>query len=357
MVLPVSQRIGMLRQVLEIRRGVFSLENLADVLGRLEDPDLGELNAQVLSRMFHGSAPDRIQKSGQRARIVQAIVDFLCDDIKDPDPDFWTRLRTTPDELSSAIQSSTSAFLAYLARVTAPPGEEIIVSSKPMAAAPTHDVPVLTSVASIPREGAEHLYGLLGGKCLLYRLGLEPRSVRRKGHVTGTRNVPVLRRIPVLIEDTGKNYLRYCDQYDFYQEEPEKDWADGYFFYTKEHFTVIAADYDHLGVLELFLMQLKENPVRGLKYSVFQGLMVMNGDLGVPTACKIMLRQAPQELQGLEWEEFANRYQAKIDLKELPNGDYQAAGKIPSEDVDGPPLNYYANFLQIKNTKIELDLR
>ena len=173
----------------------------------------------------------------------------------------------------------------------------------------------------------------------------------------GMDYVPVLRRIPVRMDDIGQNYLIYKDSYSMYSEEPDDDWADGYAFYTKEHFTIIAADYDTKGISELFLIQLKEDPLRGAPAIIFEGLIVMNGDLKVPTACKVLFRRAPEELQELSWEEFVKKNELKLDLIEAADGTLRVKNaRHPLEEIDGIPFGFYTSRLQFKGTGIELRL-
>ncbi|HEX8223367.1 MAG TPA: hypothetical protein VF605_06085 [Allosphingosinicella sp.] len=343
----------MLRALLQVPQGKFSNRKIVDVLNELGDPGLRQLDEQVLSKMFHGTGADRLEKAHQPGRVMQRLASLLDEEVSRVEPNFWTDRRSSPEELARELGSSTSSFLAYMSKVTATGGSGEPASEVPLS--DEHDLPVLPSVSSIPREDAERLFGLLGGKCLLYRLGMDPRTTRRKGSVN-TKYVPVLRRIPVLIEDVGKRYLKYRDQYDFYEEEPERDWADGYFFYTKEHYTVVAADYDRHGVIELFLIQIREKPVPAMDPAIYQGLMVMHGDMGVPTACKVLFRRAPEDLQQLEWDEFTSTCQSKVDLKELPGGGYALKETTP-DATDGAKLAEYANFLQIKKATLDLELR
>ncbi len=154
-------------------------------------------------------------------------------------------------------------------------------------------VPIPPSVRALSRTNAHRLFRRLGGLCLLYRLGIEERRVS----VIGGRlikELPVLRRIPVSIEDINESHLLYKDSYGWYGADFEILSAAGYVFLIHDHFTIFAEDRDAGGISELFLAELGQDSIRvegDAGGSLYEGIILMKGDTAVPTACKVLLRR------------------------------------------------------------------
>jgi hypothetical protein len=227
-----------------------------------------------------------------------------------------------------------------------------------------HGWPIPASVQFSPRQNVEWLAGRLTGKCLLYRLGVERRRVR--GSVPDTTvetKVPVLRRIPVLIEDRGDNYLSYKDSYGMYGASYEPATASGFVFYTKSHICIFAEDVDVRKQSDLFMIQLRDRLIdaHDQENHLREGIVLMNGDLDTPTASKVIIRRLPEALQGLTWEGFIKTGEMKLDLHLDTAGNYVPENNADSELLDARPLgtkkySWYTNLLQIRDYKIDISL-
>jgi hypothetical protein len=226
-----------------------------------------------------------------------------------------------------------------------------------------HKWPLPVCVQSAPRQNVESLAGRLIGKCFLYRFGVERRRSKQGPDTTVETKVPVLRRIPVSIEDPGENYLTYKDSYGWYGTNYEVASAAGFVFYTKAHICIFAEDVDARKQSDLFMIQLrdglidnndKQNPLR-------EGIILMNGDLDVPTASKVIMRRVPDSLQNMSWDDFVKKGELKVDLRDDDkDGIYvlQESGKDREMVTDQPlgtkPYSWYANRLQIRKYKLEI---
>ena len=241
--------------------------------------------------------------------------------------------------------------------------------------ASSRSVPVPPSVRALSRTNAQRLFRRLGGLCLLYRLGIEERKVpASRGHFI--EELPVLRRIPVSIEDINEGHLVYKDSYGWYGADFEVFSAVGFMFLIHDHFTIFAEDRDAGGISELFLAQLGQDPVRDKRDtggSLYEGVILMKGDTAVPTACKVLLRHANGEMQERwancrteqEWQALARDLERKFYLEDNDNdGVYELAAsqnpKAAVETTDVEPLSglkysWYVDRLQIRN--LTLDIR
>ena len=362
----LGRRIGLLAPIFHLGRNALTHERIANRLNALGDPALGTFDPYILSKIFNAAAPDRIDKATYPAKVASTIASLVAEEVKAGGDDLSKRYGPDVEMLREKLLAPSWEFLRYLAAVADPGGSAEEGSGRSNSAGPeqaTQHLPVLPVVSDIPRRDAEALYQRLGGKCFLYRLGEEERTTRN-GDDEEKKLVPVLRRIPVLIEDTGMSYLTYSDSYSFYQEEPADDWAEGYIFYTKECYTIIASDHDTKSITELFLVQLRENPIRregpllAIETDMYQGVMVMSGDLRVPTACKTLLRRAPEACQAMEWKEFARKYELKLDIKEQVDGSFDVyRSKDSKVEFDGLPYSFYATRLHISDHKIDIRVR
>lgn len=235
-------------------------------------------------------------------------------------------------------------------------------------------VPVPPSVGALSRTNAQRLFRRLGGLCLLYRLGIEEQRVSvSAGRLIN--ELPVLRRIPVSIEDTNARHLLYKDSYGWYEADFEVLSAAGFMFLIHDHFTIFAEDLDAGGVSELFLAELGQESIRvegDTGGSLYEGVILMKGDTEVPTACKMLLRHADEEMQERwanckteqEWQALARDLERKFYLEDNDNdGVYEfAANQNPRaavETTDMEPLSglkysWYANRLQIRNLKLDI---
>lgn len=158
----------------------------------------------------------------------------------------------------------------------------------------------------------------------------------------GGANTPhVLRRVPVQITD-GDGYLTYQEMY-------EGNKAKGFVLLVDENVTIWGEDADREGFSELFWAQIVNNEDgRGWR----EGVILMEGDLGAPTAYRIIVRAVTEDAD-LPWEEFVTKYQATYDIN-LPNN----SDKPNIDDVEeetNTPLQDYVDKLAI--TKFNVDLQ
>jgi hypothetical protein len=240
--------------------------------------------------------------------------------------------------------------------------------------AASRSVPVPPSVRALSRTHAQRLFRRLGGLCLLYRLGAEERKVpASRGHFVD--ELPVLRRIPVSIEDIDEGHLLYKDSYGWYGEDFEVFSATGSMFLIHDHFTIFAEDSDDGGVSELFLAQLRQDPIRDkgdTGGNLHKGIILMKGDAAVPTACKVLLRHANGELQKRwancrteqEWQALARDLERKFYLEEsAKEGVFEfAANQNPKaavettdlEPISGLKYSWYADELKIGSLKLDI---
>ncbi len=361
----LGRRIGLLAPIFDLGRNALTHDKIAERLNALGDPELGTFGAPILSKIFNAAVPDRIDKAAHPAKVASTIASLVAEEVKEGGDELWNKHHANVEILHEKLLAPPADFLRYLAAIADPGGAAVRASDASAAAAPdqpTQDLPILPVVSNITRHDTLALLDRLGGNCLLYRLGEEMRTTRR-GDAETSKLVTVLRRIPVRIADTGKSYLTYADSYSFYQEEPALDWADGYIFYTKECYTIVATDHDTKSITELFLVQLREHPIRRegvlkeIETEMYQGAMVMSGDLRVPTACKVLFRRAPDACQDMPWDDFARRYELKLDLKEQVDGSYDVRLAKHRVEFDGLPFKFYANRLHIREAKIDITVR
>jgi hypothetical protein len=217
-----------------------------------------------------------------------------------------------------------------------------------------HRWPIPACVRSAPRHSVQSLVGRLTGKCLLYRLGEELR--RTQGPTPQSRletTVTVLRRIPVLIEDCQENFLLYRDSYGMYGPNYEPATASGFVFYTKSHICIFAEDVDARKQSDLFMIQLRNRPMGGSEKedSLRDGIVLMNGDLNMPTASRVLVRRLPESAQDFVWNDFATAGELKIELTEDETGNYIPSLENDAEMFSGKPIgsqtySWYANFLK-----------
>lgn len=355
----LGYRFGLLQIVLELGKYAWTRPKMIEALNALGDPKLARLGEESLSRALNATHFDKLEASLDRSGINSALVALIKRLTDARDKDFWARHHTTPEQLEEMLDASDSEFLAYLSRLAARKDEAPSVStSSSEATGPAVDTLVRPNLNAVNRQDTDMLKAKLGGKCFLYRLGKEDKRVRKGGRLTGeTRMVPVLRRIPVELTDDGAPYLVYRDAYSFYQEAPENDYAEGSAFCTKDHFTIVAADYDSVKrAMELFLIQLDDNPSSDWPgEGVYEGMMVMNGDQSKPTACKVLFRRAPADLQEIEWDAYVERCQRKIYLKQ-ENDDYSIEETQDPEAEFESRYSRYLDKLLIREAKIDVTL-
>lgn len=338
MPLTLGVRVGLLGPALELPKNWWTQQKVCGLLNELHDPELHDLTTSVLSRIYTGHGPDRFENSREPTRIIDTLVNFLAEHLTKDRPNFWKERNLSPEEFKSGLSGTTSEFLHFLSKAAADFGGHANDGSTSL----RHQLPIPPSLLIIPRKDAELMHNRLGGNCFFYRLGWELREKKDK-HSRGMEAIPMLRRIPAHLDDELKqNFLRYQDSYSQYHEFPEDDRADGFAFYMKNHFAILAQDADPKGVSELFLLHLKDKPMKHSSGDIFEGLIVMNGDLGGPTSCKVLFRRAPENLQGKPWESFAAEYQIKREL------DFDAADKLvltenpdEQEEYSKVPYRYY----------------
>lgn len=230
-----------------------------------------------------------------------------------------------------------------------------------------HQWPIPSSVQSAPRQNVLALADRITGKCLLYRLGIERRRIKSDPDTTVENKIPVLRRIPVMIEDHGDayNYLNYKDSYGWYGATYEAASATGFVFYTKSYICVFAEDIDARKQSDLFMIELRERlmDASDLENPLREGVILMKGDLDTPAAAKVILRRAPDAFQTIAWEKFAKQSELKIELQEdREHKTYKVREGVDTTEVIGnvrvgsKSLNWYSDFLQIRDQKIDISL-
>jgi hypothetical protein len=241
--------------------------------------------------------------------------------------------------------------------------------------ASTRPVPIPPSVLALPRRNAEKLLHRLGGLCLFYRLGVEQREEIRSGG-RFIKDLPILRRIPAVIEDTGQGFLRYKDSYAWYGTDLEVASATGFIFLIQDHFTIFAEDSESAGISELFLVELRQNAVArapgDTSGAMYEGVLVMKGDTAVPTACKVLLRRGSDEMQARlakcqtedDWQSLARSLERRIYLEDNDqDGIFEFASMqnpnsaVETTDLEpfsGLAYSWYANKLQIRQFKLDI---
>jgi hypothetical protein len=240
--------------------------------------------------------------------------------------------------------------------------------------AASRSLPVPPSVRTLSRTNAHKLFRKVGGLCLLYRLGTE---LRRESAKDGffTRERPVLRRIPVAIEDINESHLLYKDSYGWYDADFEVLSAAGSMFLIHDHFTIFAEDIEDGGISELFLAEIGQEPMKvkgDTGGNLYKGVIVMKGDTAVPTACKVLLRRAAKAMQEewancrseQDWQALARTLERKFYLQDNDeDGRFELAAEqnsksavetTDSEPFSGLPYSWYANELQIRPLKLDI---
>jgi hypothetical protein len=228
-----------------------------------------------------------------------------------------------------------------------------------------HDLPIPKSVRFAPRNSVNTLAKHLAGHFLLYRLGIEKirEPAAHDARITIERRIPVLRRIPFHVADSGANYLTYQDAYGWYGSDYQPAEASGFIFDTGAHLCIFAEDVNVRKQADLFMMQIMDqfidrsdadNPLR-------EGVIVMNGDGSMPTAAKIIVRRAPDQFQNMLWKEFAEEAEHKIILSDndgdglfdVPDAD-EDTEKIGDQPIGTKKYSWYANRLQIRSYKLHI---
>lgn len=245
--------------------------------------------------------------------------------------------------------------------------------------AQSRTLPIPRGVISTPRRNAEHLIRKIGGLCFLYRLGTEVVQEKVKGSRADVliRHLPVLRRIPVAIEDSGQTFLLYKDSYSLYGRDPEVFNASGYAFLISDNITIIAEDIEAAGISELFMMQLSLNAVQEPTDNTgraYPGVAVMHGDTSVPTACKVLLRHAPRDLQvafekcadDSSWQALARTLERKVYLSDNESDDRLGVEDVRDQlaQVEADrreaftklPYGWYADYLQLKRYSVDVQI-
>ncbi len=355
--LKLGYKFGLLQIVLELRKIALTQPALIKELAKLNDPKLANLSDADISRAWNATGHDKIDASLEHSEVIAAFVALVSRLAAIRGGKFWERHHTTPEELEHMLHASDADFLAYASRLTSGKADQSVEGAQESATA--SDTLILPNLNALRREETVGLNQKLGGKCFLYRLGNEQRRTKKNGR-QGTEVVPMLRRIPVELQDKGAAYLEYRDSYSMYQEEPENDYAEGSAFCTKDHFTIVAADYDAIRrVMELFLIQLDTNPLTWERREVYAGLMVMNGDQTLPTACKVLFRRAPENLQNLDWADFATSSEKKIEILEEKDEHGNDTFSIQNDEREAEfdtPYSKYLDNLLIREAKIDVTL-
>jgi len=222
--------------------------------------------------------------------------------------------------------------------------------------------PVPSSVLSAQRSDVQTLIGKMAGYSLMYRLGVEERREAITATEHRVKLVPVLRRIPIRITDTDANFLSYEDQYNWYSNSFEPASAHGFVFYTRSSVCIFAEDLDHKQDADLFMMQVnvnladKDEPLR-------DGVIVMAGDSGSPTAGKVILRKIDDhECENLDWDDFVKAGEKKIYIQdndrdgifELEDTDEDNVEMLGDTKLGTWKYTDYANALQIRNFKVHI---
>lgn len=208
-----------------------------------------------------------------------------------------------------------------------------------LAGASKEPLPVPTSLQRVDGNKFDALQRKAVGKFLLYRLGFEARRVGRTVIMQGAKNV--LRRVPVQIED-GERYLKYSESY-FGNE------SKGFVFLIDAYITIWGEDADRAGFSELFLSHIT---LETNSHGMHDGVIAMDGDMGMPTAYRIVMRRAPDEDQDLSWEEFVSKYEKTVELSD-PGGDVSLETSSIEREM-GVSYQTYVDLLSIEDMKTDL---
>jgi hypothetical protein len=317
----------------------FASSAIASALGISADRLSKMVNGETKNLTNSASRPDLIQKLAAHLDTSGVLAE------KEIDKATFTAMFGAPDDLE---------FIQFIAA--------------------SRSVPVPPSVRALSRTNAQRLFRRLGGLCLLYRLGIEERRVPvSRGRLI--EELPVLRRIPVSIEDINEGHLLYKDSYGWYGADFEVFSATGFMFLIHDHFTIFAEDRDAGGISELFLAQLGQDSVRAegdTGGSLYEGVILMKGDTAVPTACKVLLRHTSEEMQERwasckteqKWQALARDLERKFYLEDNDNdGVFEFASHqnpkaaVETSDMEalsGLKYSWYANRLQIRNLKLDI---
>lgn len=346
----LGRRVGLLIDVLDFPTGKGTQRGLVDAIQALDDRKLLNFDDTQLSKTLRGAGnTDRFEGCSDRLSLIRAVVKYLDGRACEVSSTFWADHCTSPEELILSLQKSRADFFEDLARLShlRPSNSS---SNKPTSAEVEPEF--LPSLERIGREDAEKLYQQLGGYCFFYRLGAEREFTEDE------RAVPVLRRIPVKISDIGKTYLLYRDKYTQYDVTPGgNDYATGRVYFMREHITVLAEDNVDRGLSELFLVQLQERPRKVRNEDIFEGLILMNGDLNRPTVCRVIFKKAPKTVPKMDWAEFAARCELKVALKRGDGGSLRLLEpQSIDEDPDREVLDEYISLLRVVVTDGRFDL-
>lgn len=208
-----------------------------------------------------------------------------------------------------------------------------------LAGASKEPLPVPASLRRINNDKSDALRRKMLGKFVLYRLGVEARRMGRTVIMRGAKNV--LRRVPVQIEN-GERYLKYSESY-------LGNESKGFVFLIDTYITVWGEDADREGFSELFLSHIT---LETNDHGMHDGVITMDGDMGIPTAYRIVMRRVPDEDQGISWEKFVEKYEKTVELT-APAGEASLKTDDVEEETNKPYQNYI-DLLGIENMKTDL---
>lgn len=202
-------------------------------------------------------------------------------------------------------------------------------------------LPIPKSVKKADKRKIESIKGSILGKHILYRLGVE---VKRRGRMVffdgSAKNV--LRCVPIQFTEDGSGVV--------YQEDYFGNRSAGYALLIDQYLTVWGEDTDQAGFSELFLTHIVTEPNH---HGLLEGVVAMDGDLGQPTAYRLLFRRASDEDQALDWDTFVRKQQKTVPLKDI-NGDGAPFETAEIEEETGTAYQDYVLQLHIKDMKTDL---
>jgi hypothetical protein len=214
--------------------------------------------------------------------------------------------------------------------------------AKFVAGAANDPLPVPSGVRNINGNGNLRTTAIVGRYCL-YRLGIEAERFGRVVILNG-KEKKVLRRVPVEVTGSATGFLTWRELYNGNKSK-------GFVMVLDQYITVWGEDDNIQGYSELFLAQL--SPTLNKK-GFYEGVIAMDGDVGRPTAYKVLLRRVSDEDNNLSWEEFAEKYQDEIELKDIAGDGVLEAVEDDVESEFNTKYTDYIKSLQIKPSLIDL---
>jgi hypothetical protein len=273
MALSFGHRLELLHQAWGFKFG----DRLADAMFLATGKSGPPLNQATVNRWRDGGTP--------RDHDVADLAKGFAKEMQDRG--VLDRFRTDQAALVKALLSDDLAFVRYCADRSAEP------------------LPVPEGIYQFDEAKAKFLADDFAGRFLFYRLGIVT-----KGHKAFLEfDHFVLHRIPVEIVPEGRTILRYRDA--MRGDGDALVSSAGFAVRTREFVTIQGEDAERPGRSELFLTLIHlEDRVDGW----IRGVTCIRGDLGRPTACRIVLRDVGLDDRTVPWEDFVGRHATSFRL-------------------------------------------